>query len=240
LQTLIAPALMASLVVRLAGVRVGLRGPRRQVREPRSGKKAEQMISLQNFRDAYGAQDFAARMSELIWRDMYELHTKGGVHPDAFLSAIKDVELGIATSGTKPAAPFKREPLAGLWHKHYFTPANLPGNLKRKKPRDELARAMFGTDGVAPTVATYAAIINRHAMEMAANEELTGEWIVFLRRAATNYYLCCGKHTDDQQGLLDRVINECTHDFPSLPAWVQEAAARATPRDPRALTPQAR
>jgi hypothetical protein len=56
-------------------------------------------------------------------------------------------KLGIATSGTKPAAPFKREPLAGLWHKHYFTPANLPGNLKRKKPRDELARAMFGIDG---------------------------------------------------------------------------------------------
>jgi hypothetical protein len=181
------------------------------------------MISLQNFRKAYGAQDFATRMSELIWRDMYELHTKEGVRPDVFFSAIKDLELGTATSGTKTATPFELEPLVGLWHKHYFTASHLPGNLRKRKPLHDLVGAVTGVGGVTPTTATVAMTIHRNFVEMAANAKLTGEWIVFLPRADTNYYLCCGKHNDDKQALLDRIINKCTRDFPSLPAWVQEA-----------------
>ena len=181
------------------------------------------MIHLENFRTVYGAQFFAARMSELIWRDMYELHTKEGINPNVFFSAIKDVELEAAPNGTKTATPFEREPLMGLWKKHYFTASHLPGNLLKRKPRDDVVDAMIGAGGVTPTIATIAAAITRNVVEMAANGKLTGDWIVFLPRAGTNYYLCCGKHNDDKQALLDRVINECTHDFPSLPVWVQEA-----------------
>lgn len=181
------------------------------------------MISLQSFRKAYGAQDFAARMSELIWRDIYELHTKEGIDPNALFTAIKDVELEATPSGTKTAARFKYEPLIGLWHKHYFTASHLPKNLMKKRPLDDLVGAVTGVGGVTPTIATIAATIHRNVIEMARNEKLTGEWIVFLPRAGTNYYLCCGRHTDDEQALLDRIINECTRDFPSLPAWVHEA-----------------
>jgi hypothetical protein len=183
------------------------------------------MISLQTFRKAYGAQDFAERMSELIWRDIYEMHTKEGIHPKAFFSAIKAVEEA-AANGTKTAAPFEREPLRGLWKKHYFTAAHLPGNFLKRKPRDDVVAAMIGAGGVTPTIATITAAMHRNVVEMADNGKLTGEWIVLLPRAGTNYYLCCGKHNDDEHKLLDGIINECTRDFPSLPAWVEEAAGK--------------
>lgn len=182
------------------------------------------MISLQNFRKAYEyeALGFAERMSGLIWRDMYKLHTKKDVRPNAFLSAIKDIE-EVAATGTKTATPFQRAPLIGLWHKHYFTAAYVPKNLTKRKPLNDLVGAVTGVGGATPTIATIAMTIHRSVVEMDENGKLTGEWMVFLPRAGTNYYLCCGKHNDDEQKLLDRIIKECTRDFPSLPAWIQEA-----------------
>jgi hypothetical protein len=219
----------------LFGKRLPLDGARdfsndlvRRILQPRGASGARRaMIRLEDFRKAYGAQDFAARMSELIWRDIYELHTKEGINREAILCAIKDIELETTSNGTKTATPFKREPLKGLWHKHYFTAAYLPGNLRKEKPLNDIVAASLGAGGVTPTLASIVAAMHGNVVEMAANRKLTGEWIVFLRRGDTNYYLCCSKHTDDEQWLLDRIINGCTGDFPSLATWVQEARGTA-------------
>jgi hypothetical protein len=73
-------------------------------------------------RDMYlGISELAARMSELIWLDIYILDAAFGVSPHDVLSAIRDVEQGEPPSGVKPATQFKRIPLKGLWHKHYFS-----------------------------------------------------------------------------------------------------------------------
>src|SRR5208282_5512037 len=97
------------------------------------------MISFEDFRRAYATHEFASRMSELIWRDIFGLHTQEGVNPNAIFAAIKNVELEAAPNGTRPARPFEREPLIGLWHKHYFAPAHLPGNvLGKNKPRSDI------------------------------------------------------------------------------------------------------
>ena len=150
------------------------------------------VISLQDFRKAYGGRDFAARMSELIWRDMYDLHIKQGVDPVVFFSAIEDVERKIATNGTKAATRFKHGPLIGLWHKHYFTPAHLPTLLGKKKALRRILDALS-----TGTLAAVLAATHGYTVEMDARGKLTGEWIVFLPQEATNYYLCCGKHDDD-------------------------------------------
>jgi hypothetical protein len=68
-----------------------------------------------------GTTELAARMSELIWFDIYVLDTAFGVSSHDILSAIRDLEEGEPSTGVKPATQFKNLPLKGLWHKHYFS-----------------------------------------------------------------------------------------------------------------------
>ena len=82
------------------------------------------------FRDMYVAtSDLASRMSELIWLDIYILDAVFGVSPHDILSAIRGIDTGDLPSGVKPATQFKRMPLKGLWHKHYFLAHFLVNNI---------------------------------------------------------------------------------------------------------------
>lgn len=93
-------------------------------------------------------------------------------------------------SATKEATEFVKEPLKGLFHKHYyvheydFVEVNVK-NQRRKYP------------GATP----LAAMITR-----IAEERLTGEWIIFRKSHGINIYLCLAKHTDGDQAIYDRLI----------------------------------
>ncbi|MGB7835558.1 MAG: hypothetical protein WBL84_25470, partial [Xanthobacteraceae bacterium] len=55
-----------------------------------------------------------------------------------------------------------------------------------------------------------------------ASKKLTGEWIVFLKRAGKNYYLCCNTHVAGDQVIYDRIAEHCVRDFPELPVWLED------------------
>jgi hypothetical protein len=73
--------------------------------------------------------ELASRMSELIWLDIYILYAAFNVSPHDILRAIGDLERGEQRSGIKPATPFQKMPLKGLWHQHYFSARFLPKNI---------------------------------------------------------------------------------------------------------------
>lgn len=93
-------------------------------------------------------------------------------------------------SATKGPTEFAKEPLKGLYHKHYyihecdFVEVNVK-NQRRKYP---------GANSLA-------AMITR-----TAERKLTGEWIVFRKSNGINTYLCLAKHTDGDQAIYDRLI----------------------------------
>src|SRR5205085_3672551 len=48
----------------------------------------------------------------------------------------------------------------------------------------------------------------------AANERLTGEWIIYATNNGKNYYLACGLHEADHLSLYDDIMKHCVRDFP--------------------------
>jgi hypothetical protein len=174
-------------------------------------------------------QAFSDRISRCFWFDLLVLSRRYGVTPQDVLQPVLDVESGEPACGLKPATQFVREPLRGLWHKHWFSarflPANLLAAMNRRDSMDfiwEIAK-----EGDIFTEEIFNQIV--HHVTITAFEErhdakkLTGEWIFFLRRNELNYYLCLGTHQTGDQRLHDKVVSLCALDFPELPEWMAEA-----------------
>jgi hypothetical protein len=166
------------------------------------------------FRDMYVAtSELAARMSELIWLDIYILDAAFGVSPHDILSAISDLEEGELPSGVKPATQFKNMPLKGLWHKHYFSAHFLVKNILLGLGKTGLEKLVNEVmDPAKSTVITQEMLnelthraIHEPVETRAARKKLTGEWIVYLRHEGKNYYLCCNTHDVGDQFIYDRI-----------------------------------
>ena len=102
-------------------------------------------------------------------------------------------------SMTKPAAPFTRsKPMKGLWHKHHHQARFIPTNL-----RLEMARPGAMQEALSPFMGRYVGEVAgeiAHATVISAYERrardhrMTGEWIIFEREPAGNYYLTLSTH----------------------------------------------
>jgi hypothetical protein len=185
---------------------------------------------LAKFREMYlGTSELTDRMSELIWLDIYILDAAFGAGTHEILRAIKDLEHGEPLSGVKPATQFENMPLKGLWHKHFFSAHFLVENIILGLGKTELERlvseAMDAAKSTAEMINELAHRVTHEPLETRnASKKLTGEWIVYLRHAGKNYYLCCNTHTHDARGdqfIYDRIMEHCVRDFPLLPAWLK-------------------
>jgi hypothetical protein len=183
------------------------------------------------FRDMYvDSAELANRMSELLWADIYTLDAAFGVSPHDILSAIKDVELGEAPTGVKPATQFRNLPLKGLWHKHYFSAHFVPknillglGNNGIEKLVDQVINKAKAPAVTAEMVSELVNRVTHEPLEARdAAKKLTGEWLVYLRRLGQNFYLCCNTHNAGDQFVYDRIMEHCVRDFPDLAAWIKE------------------
>jgi hypothetical protein len=174
-------------------------------------------------------QPFAGRISRCLWFDLLVLSRRYGVTPHDVLQPVVDVEGGEPTSGLKPATQFVRKPLRGLWHKHWFSarflPANLLASINRRGSMDfvwDIAKeGDLLTEEILAQIAhhvTITAFEERHDAK-----QITGEWIIFLRRNQQNYYLCLGTHQTGDQRLYEKIIGLCGMDFPELGSWLTEA-----------------
>lgn len=86
-------------------------------------------------------------------------------------------------STTKPATPFKRPPLVGLWHKHHHQARFIPKNLLQELHRPGVIEAACAphigrnVEEVAGSIA-YELVIGAYTRR-AAESRVTGEFIVY-------------------------------------------------------------
>lgn len=185
------------------------------------------------FRDMWDmyvrTSELANRMSELLWMDIYIFDAAFGVSPHDILSAITALEHGEPPSGVKPATKFKNLPLKGLWHKHFFSAHFVVQNILLglgKTGLQNLANEVM--DPAKSPVITQEMInelVHRVTYETFetrdTSKKITGEWLIYLRHAGKNYYLCCTTHNAGDQFIYDRIMQHCVRDFPDLPNWLK-------------------
>lgn len=184
---------------------------------------------LAAFRSVYvPAGDLSSRMSDLLWFDMYVLDVEFGVSPHDVLKSIQNLEAGEPHSGIKPATEFRKAPLKGLWHKHFFSAHFLVNNISLALGKDGLERLV--EEVMDPKKSST---ITREMIEELAHRvthepvekrdqqgKITGEWVIFAKNGAKNYYLCLNTHNAGDQFVYDRIMEHCVRDFPDLPKWI--------------------
>ena len=145
--------------------------------------------------------------------------------PMKIIAEVQAMEGYGRASRTKEATQFKHPPLRGLWHKHYLahngfminTMQELGGpNLKRLPALIEQQRRPGATHWTVEDVPGLASAVAGSFSRRAARAELTGEWIVYATHEGQHYYLCLGSHTDGDQSLCDRILQQCSMEFPFL------------------------
>lgn len=183
---------------------------------------------LNEFSRLYSPQgDFNSRISKLFWVDLYILSEEFHIDPPEILREISFLESGISGSETKPAEPYKREPLKGLYHKHFFAANFIIQNLEKvyqsssfEAEMDKLlseARSSSDKEKKIHEIAnkaTFGALQQRASLG-----KLTGEWIIFAKYEGKNYYLCLNPHNAGDKLIAQRITEFCLGDFPFLP-WI--------------------
>lgn len=148
----------------------------------------------------------------------------GGVDPSRIVAELEAMEGGPKSVGTKPATRFTKEPLKGLWHKHFFSSAFTGHNLRNQFAGGRL-KTLVETildPGKHPIVT--AELINLLSHEVVTGilerrevrDKLTGEWIIFAKHAGKNYYLCLASHNTGDQAVYSLTKSACLHQFPFL------------------------
>jgi hypothetical protein len=173
--------------------------------------------------------DLSARMSELLWFDIYVLDREFGVSPHQILSSINNLEAGEPHSGIKPATEFKNPPLKGLWHKHFFSALFLATNISLALGKNGLEKlvqeVMDPRKSGTVTPEMIDELAHRVAHEPVENRDkqgkMTGVWIIFAKQDGKNYYLCLNGHNAGDQFIYDRIMQHCLGEFPELPDWIR-------------------
>lgn len=153
---------------------------------------------------------------------LYLYDKYNGDDPAMIIDELRHLELG-TYSGTKPAAPFERQPLAGFHHKHFFSASFVAKNIQNELNRGGALRGIltkgFGgrtcLDGDA--IRDVADRLTYEQVEVREREKrLTGEWIVFAKHCGVNYYLCLADHDMHDQVIYDGIVRCCYPQFAFL------------------------
>jgi len=192
------------------------------------------LSEIETFRDEWlermpTIRAFSERISRCLWFDLLILTRRYGIWPGEILQPVLDSENGEPVTGLKPATQFTREPLRGLWHKHWFSARFLPANLLAAMSRRDSMDFIWeiANEGDLLTEDIIKQIAHRLTItafeKRSATKKMTGEWIVFLKHDEMNYYLCLGTHQTGDQRILDKIDSICRLDFPDLQAWLAAA-----------------
>ncbi|MPX98030.1 hypothetical protein EHW61_15455 [Salinivibrio sp. VYel6] len=172
------------------------------------------------------------RCSERFILDLYVYANTSGLNPTVVIEEIQALESPEKQSRTKTESMFQRQPLKGLWHKHFFSSHFLPQNMLLAHGNgriDKKIEQVFSKyQGMEDTEENYRAITREIRQESSdlynhrqGQNRLTGEWIVFVKHKSQNYYMCIDSHANDDQNVYDKVILACEKDFPALKQVVE-------------------
>ena len=167
------------------------------------------------------------RISDLLVLDMLVYLRFHGVNPHMIVEEIRCLETDPSASHTKPATEFRRPPLRGLWHKHFFSarflPMNIYNGLAGGRLEQIINEEMTQNPSTIVTQEMIEAISRRVTNEPFEqrfdDSRLTGEWIVFASHDGQNYYLCLNTHGAGDQFIANRLQNHCRREFPQLDYW---------------------
>lgn len=124
-------------------------------------------------------------------------------------------------TGTKRPGPLKRDALCGLMHKPYRVSSltsfalNQRNHWRSKNGKKDLAEIVskFCHDGhVAKLV--HELVLGAHKKRHGTNE-VTGEWIVYVKVAGVHYYLTLATHDEPDTAVASRV-RACFAEFPEV------------------------
>lgn len=190
---------------------------------------------LAEFKELYiGGRPFFKRVSDLFVFDLYVYDVAFGVSSMDVIDTIRALEgEAVRVPETKPASEFRQLPLAGLWHKHYFSAhfvtQNIINGLGKNGLEKLIAEVMDPAKSPIITKEMISELSHRVIHDpldsRSSAGRLTGEWIVYLPHAGENYYLCLNTHDAGDQAIYDRITQHCVRDFPELPRWLATAQA---------------
>jgi hypothetical protein len=171
-------------------------------------------------------------MSQLFLLDLFVMDYEFGISPHEVLASIKELERGETPTGVKAATQFRRPPLKGLWHKHFFAARflvhNLLNALGNNGLHDIVEKAMDPAKSPIVTREMIEEVAHRVTHEPLeardAAGKLTGEWIVYVKHGGKNYYLCINGHETADQVIYDRIAQHVVKDFPDIAKWIDDAA----------------
>ncbi|UGA39274.1 hypothetical protein JOS77_06820 [Chromobacterium haemolyticum] len=142
------------------------------------------------------------------------------------MKEIEVLETASGESRTKPATKFNGPFLKGLFHKHHMEDGlpslsqNLLNALKTYGlPDFERLSIEAEKEGRVVSLDDINAIVNEAVLinyqRRANDQQLTGEWIIFAQHKGENYYLCLGKHGQDEK-IRSEIDALCVLEFPFL------------------------
>jgi len=185
---------------------------------------------LINFANVIGLEAAApSRYSILLVIELFGGCKSGRLNPAKVIHEIKALEGIGAPSQLKPAIPFKRPPLKGLWHKHYledglssmafnlkrgFDKYGIPLFKQRMREAQETGEERYVTTEDCKLLADD--VVQGNWMRLASASALTGEWIVYAQHEGANYYLCIGRHDSGDDNLRKQIDAVCCQEFPFL------------------------
>ncbi|WP_157782788.1 hypothetical protein [Pseudoalteromonas maricaloris] len=181
--------------------------------------KSDELEKLSNY--CGFSEDLKLRISKLFLLDLYIYFTEFGINPLEIVEEIDNLENGDENTETKPATEFRRKPLKGLWHKHFFCRHFLAHNILNalgkngikdiiKNVMDESGNTHFSESDLSEVARR---ITNDPITQRANDKKLTGEWIMFAKRNDKNYYLCMNTHEAGDQTIADRISEHCYEEF---------------------------
>lgn len=152
--------------------------------------------------------------------------------PVKIVAEINFLEGSRRSAGTKEAEPFEKQPLRGLWKKHYLIGGvrsvamnTILAAGRKKKEFYRIAerqytknKANIPDELLSRNIAND--VTNLYALRSASNK-LTGNWIVFCPYDGRNYYLCLGTHEEGDDAIFSRIRNGCVAEFPFLSCVLQ-------------------
>lgn len=148
-----------------------------------------------------------------------------GIPPDHVIDEIRVLEGHSGQeSATKPASEFRRVPLKGLWHKHYFSARFVAKNIQNQlgdNGLSSLIQEMFDTKTTPePTDEMLRELSDRVTFgQLEQRSEacaLTGEWVVFAKHQGENFYLCLATHEMGDEKIYEKIKVSCWIQFPFL------------------------
>ena len=194
-----------------------------------NGQESEELspTDIAEYASFYGLDSLIpGRYSSLFVVNLTTLEKAQGINPHSIIDEIKSLEGISSSSQTKPPSQFRGKHLKGLWHKHFF-PAlpsvfghNITNHFGKNGIRN-LVEEVFDPKK-SPTVTRDMInelshrLVQESLEDRAAENKLTGEWIIYAIEGGKNYYLCISPHSAEDETIASNIQVACTPQFPFL------------------------